>query len=107
MISKKDRDALRRCLQQVEADPAWNRNFARRKADGESWLDRAFGACGILQTRNLKLLPWQIAPCCSHPHPLDHLHFHYHERKLEAAKFADQLRCAGLSIYEPNPPHAL
>jgi hypothetical protein len=107
MISKKDRDALRRCLQQIEADPQWSRNFAKRKADGESWLDRAFFACGILQTRNLKLLPWQIAPCHSDPAEGDHRHSQFQARKLEAKQYADALRGANLSIFEADPQAAL
>jgi len=107
MISKRDRDALSRCLQQIEADPQWRENFKARKARGDDWATRADAACSILQKRNLKLMPWEIPPCSSDPHPLDHHCPYFQQRKEQAKVFADRLRQHQLSIFEPHPIEAL
>ena len=65
-------------------------------------------ACGILQSRNLRLAPWEIAPCNSDPRELDHRRqSEIQARKQAAQQFADEMRRAGLSVFDSDPQRAL
>jgi hypothetical protein len=107
-LTREDREALRRCMELIErADPGITRLLERRAAAGESWEKRALFACAFLQSRAMRLKPWEIAPCNSAAHSTDAMNAEFAERKRRARHLANRLRAVGLSVYEPDPIEAL
>jgi hypothetical protein len=100
-MTRKDLVALRRCIEVVERDP----QRAEQIRDMRPRLAKAMFCCAVAQSESLGLRPWECPPSESDPDPNDNAS--YTEQRRRARRLADQLRGAGLSIYEPDPLAAL
>jgi hypothetical protein len=96
-LDPRDQDALERCLQLRLADPERRQRIERMLA-ADGWLRTAKFCSYSLQRRNLRLKPWQAAPCMVREHD---------PRDADGRELAEQLIRAGLSQYEPDPVRAL
>jgi hypothetical protein len=100
-VTKQDLAALRACIAIVERDPTRREQIRNMRPK----LERALFACSVAQSEALNLKPWEVCPAESAPDPSDNAN--YAEQKRRARRLADQMRAAGLSIYEPDPLTAL
>ena len=96
-LDPRDQDALDRCLQLRLADPE-RRQQTERMLAADGWLRTARFCSYSLQRRNLRLKPWQAAPCLVREHD---------PRDADGRALAERLIAAGRSIFEPDPVGAL
>jgi hypothetical protein len=76
------------------------------KLRDDGWWRAAMFAAYHQQTKNLKLLPWQDAPCEFTPKDKPNL-ARAHAGEAEAIALCRRLVAAGLSRWEPDPVKAL
>ncbi len=98
MLSRVDRDALRRALK------AKSPGRRQPPVGSDVGFDEATSAAYSCQMDNLHLKPWQDPPCWADDgaRPLDD-----HRGRGAAWELRRRLIAAGLSQYEPNPVAAL
>src|SRR5262245_43190568 len=104
MVTKVDREALKRAIETAKAEDASRRRQIEAKLAEEPWLEVAEFAAYVCQSRSLSLRPWETPPCLASPDPVD-------ERpgsgNRAAWALAQRLEAAGLSRFEPDPISAL
>jgi hypothetical protein len=99
-MRKVDREALRRAMGMVEADPV-RQAVAQMKLRDETWEEVALSAAYSCQCDSLHLKPWQPPPMwVDEDRPRDD---HPSAGKVAAWELRRRLIAAGLSIYEPDP----
>jgi hypothetical protein len=62
-MTPRDRDALRRCYDEMIKDSERAEQFARKVEQGSTWDECAMLASHILQGRSLNLKAWDWPPC--------------------------------------------
>jgi hypothetical protein len=92
-----DREALQRSLDLVTAGTDHAAERIRYKLAHDGWHEAAKSAAAFLQVKNLHLQIWQRPPCAIPQSRAD-------QQVLQIRKRLKQL---GLSLYEPDPAHAI
>jgi hypothetical protein len=95
-----DRDALERCMKLAMLDPERAEQLQWRLDQGEEWAGVAAFAAYLVQTRSLRLMPWQEPPSVADENDPN-------ERDKQAQKLLRKMLKAGLSRFEPDPRIAL
>jgi len=94
-IDPLDRDALQRCMDIAMRDPDRADQLQTKLDDGQSWHDVARLAASLVQSRALRLKPWEVPPSVAS------------EDDKDAHLLLQKMIKAGLSRYEPDPRAAL
>ena len=101
-MTRKDQDALRRCVKIFTSDPRRAQQLNEHAERGDSLLKRQLFACYRVQKDSLKLELWETPPCHGDPHPIDERRFpEYQQRKLKARHLADRLRANAYRFLSP------
>jgi hypothetical protein len=111
-MTKRDLAALRECLALAERDPKLAEQLRDRMRDGQLRLERSLFACWLLQSKNLNLKPWQVAPvdAIDDEDELDPAIFRqtgYMAEWRRAHGVVERLRTQNLSPYTADPLAAL
>lgn len=108
MMTDLDRDAFKRAIAQMQAEPAGSHGrelIAALLAKGQSFEETGETACYFCQTKALRLQSWQPPPMYTAAR-LDG-HDDGSAGWKAAELLAYRLLAAGLSRYEPDPLRAL
>ena len=99
-IAEHDREALQRCMELASSKEGDRKEQLDSMLVTRSWFEVASFAASCVQSRALRLRPWEEPPCVCDDHDAN-------ERDKNGQALLRLLLAAGLSRYEPDPLGAL
>ena len=101
-MTRKDRDALKRCMAIAMTEPSRAEQLRSMLKD-QPWEKVARFAASCVQHRSLQLRPWEETPS----HAYTRMNDGSLRRDPDAGALLDRMLAGGLSQYEPDPVAAL